>query len=227
MRVASSPTSVSLLASRCMAGSAFLFDGVLPVAGQSSGGSTTKPAGQASSTAKKKPAQKTKKPGQIRRKAGRKSPQVRPANGNQKAASPAVKAARRARTARIKLAFVASTELRPMAQQLATMRTPAAYAGVTKYAHQHTGEAAAAAYLALGHAYLLDNRYGEAIANFRLARQAGAELADYADFLDARANHNVGNEETAEALLHGFTVRYPESIFVAEAPELEAETLLA
>jgi soluble lytic murein transglycosylase len=114
-----------------------------------------------------------------------------------------------------------------MAQQLATMRTPAAYAGVTKYAHQHTGEAAATAYLALGHAYLLDNRYGEAIADFRLARQAGAELADYADFLDARANHNVGNEETAEALLHGFTGRYPESIFVAEAPELEAETLLA
>jgi len=34
-----------------------------------------------------------------------------------------------ARAQRIKLAFVASTELRPMAQQLATMRTPAAYAG--------------------------------------------------------------------------------------------------
>jgi soluble lytic murein transglycosylase len=114
-----------------------------------------------------------------------------------------------------------------MAQQLATMRTPAAYAGVTKYAHQHTGEAAAAAYLALGHAYLLDNRYGEAIANFHLAWQAGSELADYAEFLDARANHNVGNEETAESLLRGFTGRYPESIFVAEAPELEAETLLA
>ena len=204
---------------------------LLPVAGQSTsgstnGGSTTKPAGQASSTAKKKPAQKTKKPA----KSGAKA--VKPAGqtgktATKKAASPAVKASRRARTARIKLAFVASTELRPMAQQLATMRTPAAYAGVTKYAHQHTGEAAAAAYLALGHADLLDNRYGEAIANFRLARQAGAELADYADFLDARANHNVGNEETAEALLHGFTVRYPESIFVAEAPELEAETLLA
>ncbi len=114
-----------------------------------------------------------------------------------------------------------------MAQQLATMRTPAAYAGVNKYAHQHTGEAAAAAYLALGHAYLLDNRYEDAIAYFRLARQAGAELADYAEFLDARANHNVGNNETAESLLHGFTGRYPESIFVAEAPELEAETLLA
>src|ERR1700678_1718648 len=58
--------------------------------------------------------------------------------------------ARRGRAAKIKLAFVASTELRPMAQQLATLRTPAAYTGVAKYAHQHDGEAAAAAYLALG-----------------------------------------------------------------------------
>jgi len=37
----------------------------------------------------------------------------------------------------------------PMAQQLATLRTPAAYAGVEKYAHQHDGEASSAAYLAL------------------------------------------------------------------------------
>jgi soluble lytic murein transglycosylase len=114
-----------------------------------------------------------------------------------------------------------------MAQQLATLRTPAAYAGVTKYAQQHSGEAAAAAYLALGHAYWLDKRYGEAIADFRLARQAGTELADYADFLAARANHEESNESAAEALLRGFTVRYAESIFVAHAPELEAETLLA
>ena len=41
------------------------------------------------------------------------------------------KAQRMARTARIKQAFVASTELRPMAQQLTTLRTPAAYEGVT------------------------------------------------------------------------------------------------
>jgi soluble lytic murein transglycosylase len=143
-----------------------------------------------------------------------------------KPVSPKVRAARRARTARIKLAFVASTELRPMAQQLGTLRTPAAYTGVTAYAHKHTGEAAAAAYLALGHAYLLDKRYGEAIANFRLARQEGEELADYADFLNARANHEVGNEETAETLLRGFSERYPESIFLDEEPELEAETLL-
>ena len=74
-----------------------------------------------------------------------------------------------------------------MAQQLATLRTPAAYAGVTKLrAQAHSGEAAAAAYLALGHAYLLDKRYAEAAASLRQARQAGEELADYADFLGAR-----------------------------------------
>ena len=114
-----------------------------------------------------------------------------------------------------------------MAQQLATLRTPAAYAGVTKYAQAHTGEAAAAAYLALGRAYWLDKRYGEAITNFRLARKAGEELADYAEFLDARANHDVGSDETAEELLKGFSTRYPDSIFVDQAPELEANTLLA
>ena len=191
---------------------------VSPVAGQSAGSSTAKPAERTSSTTKKNPAKKSKK---TSKSAGqtRKAPK--------KPVSPAVKAARRARTARIKLAFVASTELRPMAQQLSTMRTPAAYAGVTKYAHQHTGEAAAAAYLALGHAYLLDNRYEEAAADFRLARQSGTELADYADFLGALANHESGKESTAEASLHGFAKRYPESIFVDQAPELEAESLLA
>lgn len=114
-----------------------------------------------------------------------------------------------------------------MAQQLAMLRTPAAYAGVTQYAHHHTGEAAAAAYLALGHAYLLDKHYAEAVESFHQARQAGEELADYADFLSARANHEAGNEAAADASLRGFAGRYPDSIFIDQAPELEAETLLA
>jgi soluble lytic murein transglycosylase len=113
-----------------------------------------------------------------------------------------------------------------MAQQLASLRTPAAYSGVTKYAKAHTGDAAAAAYLALGHAYLLDKRYGDAEANLREARKAGGELADYADFLAAEANREVGSNQSAEALLHGFTDRYPDSIFDASAPELEANVLL-
>jgi soluble lytic murein transglycosylase len=114
-----------------------------------------------------------------------------------------------------------------MAQQLATLRTPAAYEGVSKYARQHSGEAAAAAYLALGHAYLLDRRYAEAETNLHLARQAGEELADYADFLGAEADHEAGNESAAETLLRGFTSRYPDSIFIVQAPELEATVLLA
>jgi soluble lytic murein transglycosylase len=182
---------------------------VAPVAGQDAGNPKSHSATSASSNAKKttrkaKPGAKTKK----------------------RAARPGA-AARAARTARIKLAFVASTELRPMAQQLATLRTPAAYAGVSNYAHEHKGEAAAAAYLALGHAYLLDKRYAEAETSLRQARQAGEELADYADFLAAVANHDAGNEAAAETFLRGFAARYPDSIFNAQAPELEANVLLA
>jgi soluble lytic murein transglycosylase len=113
-----------------------------------------------------------------------------------------------------------------MAQQLATLRTPAAYAGVEKYAHQHDGDASSAAYLALGHAYLLDKRYTEAEGNFRQARQAGDVLTDYAEFLGAEANHEAGNNSAAEALLRGFAGRYPDSIFAVEAPELETNVLL-
>jgi soluble lytic murein transglycosylase len=106
-------------------------------------------------------------------------------------------------------------------------RWPEAYEGVSNYAHHHTGEAAAAAYLALGHAYLLDKRYAEAAANLAQARRNGQELADYADFLGAQASHEAGDDTAAEALLHGFLDRYPDSIFDDQAPELEANILLA
>jgi soluble lytic murein transglycosylase len=114
-----------------------------------------------------------------------------------------------------------------MAQQLATLRTPAAFAGVTEYARRHSGEAAAAAYLALGHAYILDHRYHEAETSFREALQHDGELGDYADYLDAEASHAAGDDEAAEKLLRGFASRYPDSIFVDEAPVLEANVLLA
>ena len=226
----------------------FLLMMALPAAARSAGRQDAAPAGAASAKTHKptaKPKQKAKSPVKAGTKATSSTGKAtaRPATSTVKASTKsAVHAAvkrprrhhpqasrevRRARTARIKLAFVASTELRPMAQQLATLRTPAAYAGVTQFAHHHTGEAAAAAYLSLGHAYLLDKRYAEAVASFSQARQAGEELADYADFLSARANHEAGNDAAAEASLHGFDGRYPDSIFVDQAPELEAETLLA
>jgi soluble lytic murein transglycosylase len=139
----------------------------------------------------------------------------------------ASRASRVAHTARIHQAFVASKELQPMAQQLATLRTPESYAGVAAFARSHTGDAAAAAYLALGHAYLLDKRYAEAETALAEARRAGGELADYSDFLDAVASHGAGDDAAAETILHGFGERYPESIFDVQAPELEAEVLLA
>ncbi len=132
-----------------------------------------------------------------------------------------------ARTRRIRQAFIASEELQPMAQQLATMRTPEAYAGVTAYARRHTGESAATAYLALGHAYLLDKRYTEAAANLQMSHRASDVLADYADFLGAQAEQGTGNAAAAETLLKGFATRYPDSIFVLQVPETEAEVLLA
>ncbi len=113
-----------------------------------------------------------------------------------------------------------------MAQQLAAIRTPAAYVGVLAYARAHQGEAAASAYMALGHAYLLDNRFAEAATNFRQAQAAGDALADYAEYLGAKADHDGGNNAAAEELLNGFAERNPDSIFVAQVPELEAQVLL-
>lgn len=113
-----------------------------------------------------------------------------------------------------------------MAQQLAATRTAAAYTGVSAYARSHQGEASSAAYLAIGHAYLLDNRFAEAATNLRQARAVGDALADYADFLGAKANHDGGNNAAAEELLKGFAERNPDSIFVVQVPEVEAQVLL-
>ena len=99
-----------------------------------------------------------------------------------------------------------------MAQELTTMRSPAAYAGVTAYAHAHTGEAASAAYLALGHAYLLDHRYSEAAASFQKANERGKTMDDYADFLAAQAVMEVRQALQCRDALNRFCRKYPESL---------------
>lgn len=113
-----------------------------------------------------------------------------------------------------------------MAQQLAANRTPAAYAGVTAYAHSHQGEAAAAAYLALGHAYLLDRKFPQAVSALHTAKTRGKLLDDYADYLTAQADLQSGNLPQAELLLHGFIKRYPDSIFINSVPVLRANLFL-
>jgi soluble lytic murein transglycosylase len=196
---------------RCLAGTLALLMAVTPLAAD------TPPA-----TAIKPPHHTATRPHHPVTASGRKN-----THPGQKGKTRASRAARAAKTARIHRAFVASSELRPMAQQLATLRSPAAYAGVSKFAHAHTGEAASAAYLALGHAYMVDHNFAEAAGDLRQARQAGVELADYADFLTADADHQLGNDTAAAALLHGFVERYPDSIFDAQVPELEATIDLA
>ena len=146
------------------------------------------------------------------------------ASGGKTPAKKSTSKAHRARVAptpkSIKLtsAFLASTQLRPMAQQLASTRSAAAYNGVSSYAHGHPGEGAAAAYLALGHAYMMDHRFADAATNFSQAKRAGEALDDYADYLGAQAVIQGGRPSEAYALLEHFGEHYPDSIFVPTAP---------
>jgi soluble lytic murein transglycosylase len=131
-----------------------------------------------------------------------------------------------AQTIRLTSAFKASEQLRPMAQQLAATRSVAAYSGVEAYARQHPGEGAAAAYLALGHAELLDHRYDDAVRSYRQANVSGTALDDYADYLGAQAAVQAGHGADAYGLLERFDERHPESIFDASAPVLLASAHL-
>jgi soluble lytic murein transglycosylase len=132
----------------------------------------------------------------------------------------------KAKSQKLHQAFVASSQLRPMAQQLATMRSPAAYAGVSAYARTHTGEASAAAYIALGHAYLLDHKYPDAVTAFRQANVQGNALDDYADYLEAQADLQSSNLPQAETILGSFVEKHPDSIFVPSVPVLQANLFL-
>ena len=131
-----------------------------------------------------------------------------------------------AKSRKLQRAFVASSQLRPMAQQLSTIRTPAAYEGVAAYAHSHTGEAAAAAYLAIGHAYLLDHKFPDAVSALHSANNVGDALDDYADYLTAQAYLQSNQLAQAETILSGFVAKHPDSIFVASIPVLQANLFI-
>ena len=114
-----------------------------------------------------------------------------------------------------------------MAQQLIATRSAVAYNGVLAYAAAHPGEAASAADLAVGHAYALDRRYGDAEGAFRAAAGAGDALADYADYLGAQAAISAGRPGDAIAVLERFSDKHPDSLFVPQAPILLANAYLA
>ena len=178
-------------------------------------------------TPRKKPAvaKKTAVPARTSTKsktAAGKKPVAQKATAAELKAQAATRAAATIQTVKLNTAFVATANLRPMTQQLASSRSAAAYANVSGYAQTHPGVQASTAYLALGHAYMLDHRYGDSADAYSRASAGEPALSDYADYLGAQALIQGGRVGDALPLLDHFQDRHPESIFIVNAPMLMA-----
>ena len=137
-------------------------------------------------------------------------------------------AALAARVRRMSRAFVASADLRPMAEQLLENRTPAAYAGVQKYAEAHKDEdAGALAWLVIGYAHILDSQYAPAIVALKKAQPHAGELGEYVDYFQAMAEGSSGDAQGVLAALHQFDSRYPGSLFARDVDVLQGNALVA
>jgi soluble lytic murein transglycosylase len=131
------------------------------------------------------------------------------------------------RVKRLRQAFVASTSLRPMAQQLLQDRSPAAYAGVQNYARVHSKEdAGALAWLVLGYAHVLDKDFAKAIDPLSRAKLHAGDLGDYVDYYLGTSYLQTGRTAEALANLSGFEENHPDSLLVRDAQLSYAEGLL-
>jgi soluble lytic murein transglycosylase len=132
------------------------------------------------------------------------------------------------RSRRMHAAFVASTSLKPMAQQLLQDRTPAAYAGVEAFAQRHTQEdAGALAWLVLGYAHILDKDYAKAVDPLHRAKSRAGDLGDYVSFYLGTAYFQSGKTAEAVTTLSDFDKQYPESLLLRDAHVLYGTALLA
>lgn len=132
------------------------------------------------------------------------------------------------RVRRIHQAFVASTALRPMAQQLIFDRTPAGYAGVEAYARKHSAEdAGALAWLVVGYAHILDRDYAKAIDPLNRAKPLAGDLRDYVDYYLGTCYLQTGRQAEAVAALGNFAESHPDSLLVRDADVAYANVLLA
>ena len=114
------------------------------------------------------------------------------------------------RVRRIRQAFVASTTLRPMAQQLIQDRTPAAYAGVEAYARAHAKEdAGALAWLAVGYAHVIDHEYAKAIDPLNRAKPLAGDFGDYVAYYLGLCYLQTGRQAEGMAALATFSSAYP------------------
>ena len=132
------------------------------------------------------------------------------------------------RVRRIRQAFVASTTLRPMAQQLIQDRTPAAYAGVEAYARAHSKEdAGALAWLVVGYAHFIDKDYAQAIEPLNRARPMAGDLGDYIAYYLGTCYLQTGHQAEGMAALANFETTYPDSLLIRDARLSYANALLS
>ena len=132
------------------------------------------------------------------------------------------------RLRRMRQAFVASANLKPMARQLLQDRSPAAYAGVESFAQRHAkDDAGALAWLVVGYAHTLDNDYAKAIAPLSRAKPRADELGDYVDYYLAAAYVQTGRSAEAVPILASFEKLYPNSLLIRDGHVVYANALIA
>ncbi|HVH86026.1 MAG TPA: transglycosylase SLT domain-containing protein [Terriglobales bacterium] len=115
-----------------------------------------------------------------------------------------------------------------MAKQLLEQPTPAAYAGVERYALKHRAdEGGSLARLVLGYAHLQAKEYPQAERDLKVAAARGGELSDYADFFLAQNAAAQNDQQKVAKLLRGFAEKYPDSLFIRDAELMRASSLVA
>lgn len=128
----------------------------------------------------------------------------------------------------IKRAFVASTDLRPMAQQLLENRTPQAYHGVEAYARKHAkDDAGPLAWLVVGYAHYLDRDFVDARSAWERSKPLEPLLGDYLAYLTALAYQGESNNPEVLQTLDGFDQKYPDSLQEHDVAMLYGSALIA
>jgi len=174
--------------------------------------SASSPKKATTSSVKKKPAS-TKSTAKKKTTKSRKKPKVR--------VNPA-------RLNRMKRAFVASSDLKPMALQLIDLRSKPAYAGVEAYARKHPAtDAGSLAWLAIGYAHVLDKEYPQAEEALKKAQPHAGELADYVRYLLALSYGGQGKAEQVATTLRTFVKDSPESVFARDVVDIYGNSLVA
>ena len=160
---------------------------------------------------------------------GKQTPSTKNPSTKKKTASSTAKNAQTTRKlGHIKRAFVASADLRPMAQQLLENRTPQAYAGVEAYARKHAkDDAGPLAWLVIGYAHYLDKDYASARSSWGRVKALEPLLGDYLDSLQAAAYQGENNRAAVLQTLEGFDQKYPDSLQSHDVAILYANALLA